>query len=274
MSTVFYYLTFPFVRYALFAGVLIALCASLLGVTLVLRRYSMIGDGLSHVAFGAMAVAAVIGFTNDFLITLPLTVIAAVILLKSDEKTRVKGDAAVAMISVGALAVGYLLMNITGSGANLSGDVCSTLFGATTVLTLAPRDVWICVILSAIVVFIYVFLCNRIFSVTFDEPFARATGLPTRAYNTLLAVISAVVIVLAMKLVGALLISALIIFPPLAAMAFCKSFKTTLLWSGIIGVACAFLGMVASILWSLPVGSSIVVVNMAVFFLCRIFGRK
>ena len=166
----------PFVRYAIIVGVLIALCSSLLGVNLVLKRFSFIGDGLSHVAFGAIAVAAVTGLTNNMLIVLPVTIISAVLLLRTGENARIKGDAAIAMISVGALAVGYLLMNTFKTSTNVSGDVCTTLFGSTSIITLTPTDVWICAVLSLIVVAMFIIFYNKIFAVTFDESFARATG--------------------------------------------------------------------------------------------------
>lgn len=211
-----FYFTYPFVRYALIVGVLISLCSSLLGVTLVLKRFSFIGDGLSHVAFGAMAIAAVVGLTNDMLIVLPITVICAVLLLRTGQNTKIKGDAAVAMISVGALAIGYLIMNIFSSSSNLSGDVCTTLFGSTSILTLTKTEVWLCIVLSLIVVVAFFFFYNKIFCVTFDESFSKATGTKTEIYNLIIAVIIAVIIVLAMNLVGSLLISALVIFPALS----------------------------------------------------------
>ncbi len=269
MTTLLHYFEYPFVRGAFLAGILVALCASLLGVTLVLKRFSMIGDGLSHMAFGAMSVAALLGLSNDYWVTLPLTVLAAIILLKSGKNSRIHGDAAVAMISVGALAIGYLFMNMTEGNANVSGDVCTTLFGSTSIMTLTSVDLWVCVALSITVILIFVFLKNRIFAVTFDETFARATGMKTDLYNTLLAVVTALIIVSAMKLVGALLISALIIFPPLSAMGLFKSFKSVLIASAVFGIFCAAVGLVLSLLFALPVGATIVVVNIAMFLLTR-----
>ena len=213
LETLTQYLAYPFVRYALIVGTLIALCASLLGVTLVLKRFSFIGDGLSHVAFGAMAIASVLHFSNDLYLMMPVTVAAAILLLCAGEKARVKGDAAVAMISVGALAFGYLLINLFSTSANISADVCSSLFGATSILTLKESDVWLCSIMAAVVVAIFVLFYQKIFAVTFDETFAQATGVRARAYNLLIAAVIAVVISLAMRLVGSLLISALVIFP-------------------------------------------------------------
>ena len=224
-ETLHMYFQYPFVRYALIVGVLIALCSSLLGVTLVLKRFSFIGDGLSHVAFGAMAIASVLNITNNMLFILPVTVICAILLLRAGQNTRIKGDAAIAMISVGALAIGYLLMNLFSTSPNISGDVCSTLFGSTSILTLTKGEVWLCAILS-IVVAIFILFYNKIFAVTFDENFAKATGTRANAYNLLIAVVIAVIIVLAMNLVGSLLISALVIFPALSAMRMFKSFRS------------------------------------------------
>ena len=267
IQTVGMYMQFPFVRYALAVGTMIALCASLLGVTLVLKRFSFIGDGLSHVAFGAMAVAGVLRISNGMLFVLPVTVLCAVLLLRTGSSGRVKGDAAVAMISVGALAVGYLLLNLFSSSTNLSGDVCSTLFGATSILTLSKVEVWLCAVLSVIVVALFVAFYNRIFAVTFDEPFARAVGTRVETYNLLIAVVVAVIIVLAMNLVGSLLISALIIFPALSAMRLFRSFRGVTLCSAALSVACALAGMLVAIVGGTPVGSTIVAANIAVYFL-------
>ena len=261
------YMAYPFVRYALIAGVLTALCSSLLGVTLVLKRYSFIGDGLSHVAFGAMAIASVLNLVSDMVVILPVTIIAAILLLKGGRKVKIKGDAAIAMLSVGALAIGYLFMNIFSSSPNLSGDVCSTLFGSASILTLSKTDVWLCVGLSALVLAIFIVLYNKIFAVTFDEAFAAAVGIHTELYNLLISVITAVIIVLAMNLVGSLLTSALIIFPPLSAMRLFKSFKGVIICSAVTSVICTALGMVISILVSAPVGSVIVAVDIVVFLI-------
>ena len=212
------YWAYPFVRYAFVVGVLIALCSSLLGVTLVLKRFSFIGDGLSHVAFGAMAIAAVLQLTNEMPLVMAVTILSAVLLLRTGQNTKIKGDAAIAMISVGALAVGYLLMNIFSTSSNLSGDVCSTLFGSTSILTLSLTEVWLCAGMSISVAAVFILFYNKIFAVTFDENFARATGTKAGLYNLLIAVVTAVIIVLAMNLVGSLLISALVIFPALSAM--------------------------------------------------------
>ena len=257
-----FYFQYPFVWYALIVGILIALCSSLLGVTLVLKRFSFIGDGLSHVAFGAMAIASVLNFSNNMLFVMPVTVICAVLLLRTGQSTKIKGDAAIAMISVGALAVGYLLMNVFSTGANISGDVCSSLFGSTSILTLTRAEVWLCVVVSVIVVILFVVFYHKIFAVTFDENFAKATGTKTDVYNLLIAVITAVIIVLAMNLVGSLLISALIIFPALSAMRLYKRFRAVIICSAILSVLCAFFGIIISILGGTPVGSTIVAVDI------------
>ena len=267
------YFEYPFVRYALIVGVLISLCSSLLGVTLVLKRFSFIGDGLSHVAFGAMAIAAVVGLTNDMLLVLPITVISAVLLLRTGQNAKIKGDAAIAMISVGALALGYLLMNIFSTSSNLSGDVCSTLFGSTSILTLTQTEVALCTALSVIVVIAFVFFYNKIFCVTFDEAFAKATGTNASLYNLLIAIIIAVIIVLAMNLVGSLLISALVIFPALSAMRVFKSFRSVTICSAILSVCCSSLGILISILAGTPVGSTIVAVDIAAFVIFSVIGK-
>lgn len=268
-----FYFQYPFVRYAIIVGVLIALCSSLLGVTLVLKRFSFIGDGLSHVAFGAMAVASVLNFTNNMLFILPVTIISAILLLRTGQNTKIKGDAAIAMISVGALAIGYLLMNIFSTGPNLSGDVCSTLFGSTSILTLKIEQVWLCVTLSIVVVILFILFYQKIFCVTFDETFAKATGMNTNRYNLLIAVITAVIIVLAMNLVGSLLISALIIFPALSAMRIFKTFFSVTICSMILSVFCAVAGMLFSILAGTPVGSTIVAADICAFLISCIIGK-
>lgn len=267
------YWVYPFVRYALVVGVLIALCASLLGVTLVLKRFSFIGDGLSHVAFGAMAVAAVLGLHNDMPLILGITVVCAILLLRTGQHAKIKGDAAIAMISVGALAIGYLLMNLFSTSSNLSGDVCSTLFGSTSILTLTETEVGLCVALSALVLLTFILFYNKIFAVTFDENFAKAVGIKVKFYNLLIAVMIAVVIVLAMNLVGSLLISALVIFPALSAMRVYQSFRTVIICAVLLSVCCAALGIFTAVLAGTPVGSTIVTVDMAAFLLFSIIGR-
>ena len=268
LSKLAMYFQYPFVRYALIVGILIALCSSLLGVTLVLKRFSFIGDGLSHVAFGAMAIASVLNLTNKMVIILPVTILCAVLLLKTGQNAKIHGDAAVAMISVGALAFGYLLMNLFSTSSNLSGDVCSTLFGATSILTLTAREVWICAVLSVVVLVIFILFYNKIFAVTFDEDFARATGTDADRYNLMIAVVIAVIIVLAMNLVGSLLISALVIFPALSAMRLFRSFKKVTISSALISVICAAAGILIAILAGTPVGSTIVAADAAAFGIC------
>ncbi len=267
------YLSFSFVQYALIVGVLIALCSSLLGVTLVLKRFSFIGDGLSHVAFGAMAIAAVVNLTNEMLLVLPVTILSAVLLLRTGQHAKIKGDAAVAMISVGALALGYLLMNVFSTSSNLSGDVCSTLFGSTSILTLTQKEVGLCVGLSAVVIVVFVLFYNKIFAVTFDEDFSKAAGTKTERCNLLIAVVIAVIIVLAMNLVGSLLISALVIFPALSAMRLFHSFRSVTICSAVLSVVCAFCGMLLSVLAGTPVGSTIVAVDAAAFGICFLAGK-
>ena len=264
------YWTFPFVRYALAVGILIALCSSLLGVTLVLKRFSFIGDGLSHVAFGAISIAAILQIKNEMPLVMVITVICAILLLRTGQNAKIKGDSAIAMISVGSLALGYLMMNLFGTSSNLSGDVCSTLFGSTSILTLSQSEVWLCAAISLAVIAIYVFFYNKIFAVTFDENFAKATGVRAERYNLLIAVVIAVIIVLAMNLVGSLLISALIIFPALSAMRLCKSFLSVTVFSAVVSVLCAAVGILISILAGTPVGSTIVAVQIVVFGLCSL----
>lgn len=262
------YLKFPFVQYALIAGVLIALCSSLLGVTLVLKRFSVIGDGLSHVAFGALAIATVLRLQNSMILVMPITVICAVLLLCANQSRKIKGDAAIAMLSVSSLAIGYLLQNIFSTSANVSGDVCSTLFGSTSILTLKASDVWLCVIMSVVVMAIFFLFYHKIFAVTFDETFAGATGMHAGMYNFLIAVVTAIIIVLAMNLVGSLLTSALIVFPALSAMRLFRSFRSVIFCAAVISVVCSVGGILISILASTPVGATIVVADLAVFLCC------
>lgn len=273
MSTLIHYFSFPFVQYAFIVGVLISLCSSLLGVTLVLKRFSFIGDGLSHVAFGAMAIAAVLNLSNNMYLVLPFTVIAAILLLRTGKNTKIQGDAAIAVISVSSLALGYLLMNVFSSSANLAGDVCSTLFGSTSILTLTKAEVYLCVILSIVVIAAFIVFYNKIFAVTFDENFAQAVGTHASLYNLVIAVIIAVIIVLAMNLVGSLLISALVIFPALSAMRVLRSFKSVIICSAAVSVVCSVSGLLISILAGTPVGSTIVAVNLFVFVVFSVAGK-
>ncbi len=273
IETLRMYMQYDMVRNALIVGVLIALCSSLLGVTLVLKRFSYIGDGLSHVAFGAIAIAAVLHLSDDMVLVMPVTILCAVLLLRTGQKTRIRGDAAIAMISVGALAVGYLLMNIFSASSNLSGDVCSTLFGSASILTLTKAEVWLSIILSVVVVVIFLLFYNRIFAVTFDENFARAAGTKVEAYNLLIAVVIAVIIVLAMNLVGSLLISALVIFPAMSAMRLFRSFRAVTIASAVLSVFCALMGILVAILADTPVGSTIVGMDILAFLICAAAAR-
>ena len=268
-----YLQVYPFVRYALVVGVLIALCASLLGVTLVLKRFSFIGDGLSHVAFGAISIATVLGMTNDTLFTMSVTVVCAVLILGGSRYTKVMGDAAVAMISVSALAIGYLLMNVFSASANVSGDVCSTLFGSTLILTLSREEVRLCIIVSIVVTALFIFFYNKIFAVTFDGDFARATGTKADIYNLIIAAIIAIIVVLAMNLVGSLLISALVVFPAMSAMRVFKSFRSVTICSAILSVIGAFTGMFIAIVMGPPVGATIVVTDIVIFIIFTILGN-
>ena len=269
-NTLAKYLQYPFVQRAIAAGILIALCASLLGVTLVLKRFSFIGDGLSHVAFGAMSCAGIVGLTNSTYIVVPVTILAAVLLLRSGGNVRIKGDAAVAMISVGSLAIGYMLQSKFPISGNFSADVCTTLFGSTSILMLKNSDVWLCVGMAALVISVFLIFYNKIFAVTFDETFSRATGVRADLYNTIIAVITAIVIVMSMKLVGSLLISALIIFPSLCAMRIFRSFRSVIIFSAVLSVICALIGILVSILFSTPVGSTIVAADICAFLICWI----
>ena len=268
-----FHLNFPFVQRAFVVGILVALCSSLLGVTLVLKRFSFIGDGLSHVAFGAMSVAAVLNLTNNMYLVLPVTVVAAILLLRTGKNTKIQGDAAVAMISVASLALGYLIMNIFKPSNNLSGDVCTTLFGSYSILTLTPGEVWLCVGLSLAVIAAFFIFYNKIFAVTFDEAFAQAVGTHASVYNLVIAIIIAVIIVLAMNLVGSLLISALVIFPALSAMRVFKSFKSVTICSVIISVTCALAGLLISVPAGTPVGSTIVAADLLAFISFYIAGK-
>ena len=272
-ETLSFYLSFPFVRYAIIVGILISLCASLLGVTLVLKRFSYIGDGLSHTAFGAMAIGSVLGLTNNMIIVLPITIVCAILLLKTSQNKKISGDALIAILSVSALAIGYLLLNVFNVSSNVSGDVCTTLFGSTSILTLSSSDVWLTIGLALFVILFFIFFYNKIFAVTFDENFAKASGTKTELFNILLASIIAIVIVIAMNLVGSLLVSALVIFPALSAMRVFKSFKGVIICSGVISVLCAFFGIILSILIGTPVGATIILVDIVCFIAFFIIGK-
>ena len=242
-------------------------------MTLVLKRFSFIGDGLSHVAFGALAIATVLKIANVNIFIMPVTIVCAILLLRTGTNTKLKGDAAIAMLSVGSMAVGYLILNVFSVSSNVSGDVCSTLFGSTSILTLTGSEVIMCVIASLVVVAFFIIFYNRIFSVTFDENFTRSMGKNTNVYNLMIAVITAVIIVLAMNLVGSLLITALLVFPALSAMRVMTSFKSVIIYSAILSVFGAVFGIIISIFTSTPVGSTIVTIYILIFIINCIIGR-
>ncbi len=267
------YLTYPFVRYAIIVGVLVALCSSLLGATLVLKRFSYIGDGLSHIAFGGIAIASVLKLSNQDILVFPITALAAILLLRLGHNAKINGDAAIAMMSVGSLAIGYLLMNLFSVSTNLAGDICTTLFGSTSILTLTQLDVLTCIALSLVVIAIFIVFYHKIFAVTFDENFARASGIKAEAYNLLIAITIAAVIVVAMNLVGSLLISALVVFPALSAMRLFDNFKSVIICSVIISVSCALVGILISIIYGTPVGSTIVTADIIAFGIAVLLAR-
>lgn len=267
------YFSFDVVKYALIVAVFIALASSLLGVTLVLKRFSFIGDGLSHTAFGAIAIATILKLSNTNLLVMPVTIICAIILLWMNNSSKVKGDASLAMISVSSMAIGYFLMNVFSTNANVSGDVCSTLFGSQAILTLQKSDVWLCICSSIVVVLLYIFYYHNIFAVTFDEEFARASGINVKLYNTMIAIITAIVIVLAMNLVGSLLITALIVFPVLSSMRVCTSFKKVIIVAGIFSIFTSVLGILESILFSTPVGATIVINQLVLYLVFLLYSK-
>ncbi len=273
MEARYYYFSFPFFKYALIVGMLIALCSSLFGVVLVLKRFSFLGDGLSHAAFGALTVATVLNVSNNLVVVLPVTAILAVFLLKKGQNAKMAGDAALAMASVGALAIGYLVLNIFPGSANVSGDVCSTLFGATSILTLNRMDVILCAVLAVIVIVMFIVFYNKIFIITFDENFAEGMGINTKKYNTIIAIVTAIIIVVAMNLVGSLLISALIVFPAISAMQIFKNFKGTVVFAAIVSVLSAGIGIIVSAQLSTPVGPTIVAMNILIFVISSMAGR-
>ena len=266
-----YYSAYPTVRYATISIILIALCSALLGVILVLRQYSMIGDGLSHVTFGATAVATVLGLATPIYVALPLTVLAAVLILKLRDSTKIHGDSAIAMISVGALAFGYLLLNLFGDEHQRASDACATLFGSG-ILSIRLLDVILCLILSVAVIFVFIFFYNKLFAVSFDEDFAASCGTRINFYNTLIAIVTAVTVVVAMNLLGALLVSALVIFPALSAMRIFKTFKQVTVCAACISLFNALIGIAASLLMASPIGPTIVVADLATFLICGLIG--
>ena len=261
MSIISEMMSYPFIVRALIGGVLVSLCASLLGVSLVLKRYSMIGDGLSHVSFGALSVALAAGW-SPLKISIPVVVLAAFFLLRITERGKIKSDAAIAMISASALAIGIIVTSMT---TGMTTDVSSYMFGS--ILAMSKEDVRFAAVLSVIVLGLFLFCYNKIFAVTFDENFARATGVNVSIYNVLIAVLTAVTIVIGMRMMGAMLISSLIIFPSLTAMRIFKSFRGVVIVSGVLSIICFSIGMVISYIYSTPAGASVVVVELAAFLI-------
>jgi zinc transport system permease protein len=264
--------SFEFVQRAMIVGVLAAFCASLLGVTLVLRRFAFIGSGLSHVAVLATTLGAAIGFSGNMYFVLPITIFSAILLLCSGNNSKIKGDSALAMISVGSLAMGYLVLRMFSDSANLAADICNTLFGSTGIVTITRGDLWLSIALSAVVIAVFVLLYHKIFAITFDEDFAAATGLHARAYNVLLAIVVAIIISLAMNIVGALLVSALVVFPAMTAMRVFKSFLSVTICAVVVSMFCAVLGILISVIMDTPPGSTIVAMNIIMFFIFSLAG--
>lgn len=257
-------ISYPFMVRAVVVGVLVSLCAALLGVSLVLKRYSMIGDGLSHVGFGAMAVATAFNFA-PLVFSIPVVIAAAFLLLRISESSKIKGDSAIAIISTGALAVGVITVSLT---TGMNTDVSSYMFGS--ILSMTDDDVVLSVILCICVLFMFVFFYTKIFAVTFDESFTKATGTKTGLYNSLIALLTAVTVVLGMRMMGALLISALIIFPALTSMSLCKSFRSVTICSVILSLVCFLIGITASYGLNTPTGATVVVVNIIALIIFKI----
>ncbi|MBR2021078.1 MAG: metal ABC transporter permease [Clostridia bacterium] len=267
LDTLFLMFSQPFIQRAVFGGIAISLCVALLGVSLVLKRYSMIGDGLSHVGFGAVVVASALNFA-PLAVAIPVVIIAAFLLLRLGESSEIKGDAAVALVSTGSLAIGVVASSLSGG---MNQDFNSYMFG--TILGLSESDVILSIAISVPVLILFILFYNKIFAVTFDESFSKATGVKVGAYNALVAVLTAIIIVLGMRLMGALLISSLVIFPSLTAMRVCKTFKSVVICSGLVSVICFLLGICASVLYDLPTGASIVLSNIASFIIFWILGK-
>lgn len=273
IDTLLFYLSYPFVKYALIVSVLIALCSSLLGITLVLRKFSFIGDSISHVAFTIMAIASILNLTNNMYITLPGTIICTILILNNKKGRVKKNDSTLALISVSSLALGYIVMNLFGGSSNVSADVCTTLFGSTSILTLSIDTVILCIVMSVIAIVTFMLLFNKIFAITFDENFARSSGVKVDVINLIFSIIIGTIIVLAMNLVGSLLITALIIFPAISSMKIFTNFKKVTICSAIISVICTVIGLCISILASTPVGSTIVVADLVCYLIFSIIGR-
>lgn len=258
--------SYPFMVRAFTVGSLVALCSALLGVSLILKRYSMIGDGLSHVGFGALAVAAAANVA-PLSVAIPVVVVAAILLLRIRGNSRIKGDAAIALISTSSLAVGVMVISMT---TGMNTDVYNYMFGS--ILAMSAEDVRMSVFLAVVVLLLYIFFYNKIFSITFDETFARATGVKADLYNTLIAILTAVTIVLGMRMMGALLISSLIIFPALTSMRICRTFRSVVINSAVISVVCLIIGIVMSYVWATPAGASVVIINIAALLIYSMIG--
>lgn len=258
--------SYAFIIRAIIVGILVSLCAALLGVSLVLKRYSMIGDGLSHVGFGALAVAMAMNL-SPLHVSIPVVVLAAFLLLRISEDSKIRGDAAIALISTSSLSIGVIVVSMT---TGMNTDVCNYMFGS--ILAMSNSDVKLSIALSIVVLILFIVFYNKIFAVTFDETFARATGTNTNLYNMLIAFLTAITIVLGMRMMGTLLISSLIIFPALTSMRVCKRFKTVIISSAIVSVVCFFIGIVISYIYATPAGASIVAVNIAAFILFSVAG--
>ena len=271
MSLLWEMFTYPFILRAFVVGILVALCAALLGVPLVLKRYSMIGDGLSHVSFGALSIALACGWA-PLPVSIPVVILAALGLLRMTERSRMGADAAIAVVSASALAIGVVVTSLTtGMTTGMTTDVDSFMFGS--ILAMDRADVTLSVLLCAAVLVLYVLFYHRLFAITFDESFARATGVRVGLYNTVLSVLTALTIVLGMRMMGAMLISSLIIFPALTAMNLLRSFRGVVLCAAGLSVVCFCVGLTGSYLWSTPVGATVVLVNLAVFLLSRAIVR-
>ena len=253
--------SYNFLVRAVIVGLLVSLCAALLGVSLVLKRYSMIGDGLSHVGFGTLAVATAMN-AAPLTVSIPIVVLAAFLLLRISENSKIKGDAAIALISTSSLAIGVIVISLT---TGMNTDVCNYMFGS--ILAMSKNDVMLSIALAVVVLILFVMFYNKIFAVTFDENFAQATGTKTGIYNMLIAFLTAITIVLGMRMMGALLISSLIIFPALTSMRICKKFKSVTICSAIVSVVCFFAGVMASYVYATPTGASVVIINIILFFL-------
>jgi len=253
--------SYSFLVRAVIVGLLVSLCASLLGVSLVLKRYSMIGDGLSHVGFGALAIATALNLA-PLAVSIPIVVLAAFLLLRLSENSKIKGDSAIALISTGSMAMGVIIISMT---TGMNTDVCNYLFGS--ILAMSKSDVYLSVALSIVVLVLFILFYNKIFAVTFDETFAKATGTKTGTYNMLIAFLTAITIVLGMRMMGAMLISSLIIFPALTSMRVCKTFKSVIICSAFVSLICFFIGVVFSYIYATPTGASVVAVNIVAFLL-------